>query len=179
MAATIGNEGCGVRLLAGKALGVVHAVLLLGHDVAVVGVVVQQELHVLGVALTIREGFQHVDAVAVDVAAVGEGIEIGGIGALPRQGHGVGIILIAQPGIGSQGGGIGDVERQAPHRKPGDRRRGEKGQHAQRLRQAHLNGPGGGAWENEILQMGQHGIQRRDNGGVGEKPGILGHKTSS
>ena len=42
------------------------------------------------------------------MAAVLQRVKIGSVGALPSQGHSVGVVGIAHLGVGGQGGGVGD-----------------------------------------------------------------------
>ena len=84
----------------------------------------------------------------------------------------------AQHKVQRQGGGIGDVEDQAAQSQTRNGGRGEQSQHAQSLGQAHLDGPGGGAGEQQVLQVGEHGVQGGDNGGLGQIAGGFGHDDS-
>ena len=109
MTLCVGNEGGSVRFLGGEALGVIHAVLLLSNHIHIVGIVVQQELHVLHLAAVVTELLENVDAVGVDMAAVLQRVKIGGVGALPSQHNLVGVVLVAHLGVGGQCGGVGDA----------------------------------------------------------------------
>ena len=109
VATAIGNESGSVSFLCGKALGIIHAILLLRDDIAVVTVIVQPELHVPQVAAVIAELLEDVNAVGVDMAAVLEGIIVGIIRSAPRQFNLVGVVGISHLGIGGQGGGVGEA----------------------------------------------------------------------
>ena len=52
------------------------------------------------------------------------------------------------------------------------RRRGQQGKDAQRLGHPELNGPGGGAGEKQVLQMGQRHIQRCQHSPVNNMAGV-------
>ncbi|MBD8942187.1 MAG: hypothetical protein EGR71_06600 [Clostridiales bacterium] len=107
MAVAVGDKGGSIGLLRGDTLGVVGAILQVCDDVAVVGVIVQVELDVLDVALTVRELLEDVYAIGIDVAAVLQRVKIGSVGALPSQGHSVGVIL----GVTSDGDSLEDTLR--------------------------------------------------------------------
>jgi len=109
VAAAVGNKGGSIGLLGGKALGVVHVILLLRDHEYIIGVVVQFELHVPHAAAIVGELLENVDAVGVDMAAVLEGIKVSRVGTLPRQHDLVGIVGITHLGVSGQGGGVGDT----------------------------------------------------------------------
>ena len=52
---------------------------------------------------------------------------------------------------------------------------GEKGKHTQRFGQPHLDRPCGGTGKQNILQVGQYSVQRRNDGGMGQKSGVFRH----
>ena len=108
MTAVIRNKSGCIGLLVGKALDVVHAIPLLGNDIHIVCVVVQQEADIRQVALAVRKLLQHIHAVGVKMAAVLERIIVAGVGALPSQHHLVGVVGIAQLCVGGESGRIGD-----------------------------------------------------------------------
>ena len=151
MAAAVGNKGGSIGLLSGKAFGVVHAVLLLRDDIAVVTVIMQPELHVPHIAAVVRKLLENVNAVGVDMAAILEGIKVSRVGTLPGQHDLVGVVGITHLGGGSQGGGVSNTH-------------GAVG-----VPTLHAVGMHGG----RLVDLAQTGIGHADGHGVSS--GIIGH----
>ena len=105
----IGNKSGGVSFLCGKALGIIHAILLLSNHEYIIGVVVQTELHVPQVAAVVGKLLENVNAVGVDMAAIVQGVKIGAVRSAPGQLDLVGVVGIAHLGVGGQDGRVSNA----------------------------------------------------------------------
>ena len=145
MSLCIGNKSGGVGFLCGKALGIIHAILLLSNHEYIIGVVVQPELHVSHIAAVVAKLLENVDAVCIHMAAILEGVKVSRVGTLPSQYDLVGVVGIAHLGVGGQGGGVGEAHG------------------AIRVATLHAVGIHGG----RLVDLRQTGIGHADGHGVG------------
>ena len=108
------NEMGGISLGLHVVNDIVDALCLvqLGLDEVVVGVVMDDELNVLEVAVAVGEQLGQVDAVGINVRVVNEGVVVGGVRTLPGQDDLVGVagIAVGHGIVGIHGGLVGDAQ---------------------------------------------------------------------
>ena len=75
--------------------------------------------------------------------------------------------------IQRQGSAGGEIKKQTAKGQAGNGSRRKKGQDTQSFTGPKLNGHGGGAGEQNVLQMGQGGIERSDYGCLGKFTGMV------